>query len=316
MRDVKKMLMSGLAVGLTVSITVAGTLAYLKAGEDGDVAVTNTFVAAGNGKLITDGGLWLKEHRYSNETKKLDLSDEAWVTANRYETLQPGMVLPKDPTLYVDLEEGAPAYVFVKVTNETGGVFNTTTSGGGTEDQTSGGKNPSQIGYGTTYNIYLPASDQLGAESLMGDWALGINTEDWEVLNMEELLGIETQSSGKTRMVADLYAQAAILKGTRIYYYKGAGASGGVITGTAGIEINQSRILKGQTDEEGEEKTRQYGIVKTNDLLGDVNETEEGMQLGELKFQAFVCQAGGFDSPEDAFKKCFSEYLPLASQEP
>lgn len=274
MRDMKKILMSGLAVGLLVSISITSTLAYLKAGGNGEAAVTNTFVAAGNGELIVKDGFHLKEHVYDNATGKL--TKEWTEQGNTYESLAPEQTLPKDPTLFVDLEEGAKAYVFVKVTNTThpGNLLYET------EGSTStGGTGSDQPGYGvaTAPNI-MPAN--------------GIGSE-WQILGQGQ-----EQSDGKG--VQDTF-----------FYYKGnpgnANIQDGVITGIEGIDIDGVKILGGIATEEGKKKGWENGAVKTAKSLHDIDSKEKGMQLGNLKFQAYACQAQGFDSPLDAFQKCFPE---------
>lgn len=313
MRNVKKMLMSGLAVGLVVSITVAGTLAYLKAGGDEKTTVTNTFVAAGNGRLIDENTKMfrLTEHVYDNETEKLT---DVWVDeadpvkhGNVYENLAPQLILPKDPTLFLDLEPGARAYVFVLVTNNS--VRQVTQ---GTEDTGTGtgGKNPSQIGYGSSlFNIYVDGINNT-------DWKSALDGADLGVLDemLEELVNMKRSAPARMQISG---LQQAKNPGSGLYYYIGDasqldadGNPTGVVVGKDVIDINGSTILKGL--KEGDTgykpaKTWENGIVRTAETLGDADPNEEGMQLGELKFQAFACQAQGFDSPLEAFVKCFPE---------
>lgn len=141
MRNWKKMMAAGLAVGLVATISIAGTLAYLTASQDGDAKVTNTFIAAGGGKLIDptpdpddpkpeipglEEGFYLVEHEATlvddpeNKVTKYAIADDAgYVLSNNYEKLLPGMVLAKDPQLTVNLEKGVDGYIFVKVKNTT-----------------------------------------------------------------------------------------------------------------------------------------------------------------------------------------------------
>lgn len=133
MRNWKKMAAAGLAVGLVATISIAGTLAYLTAGESGDKKVTNTFVAAGGGNLIDPDpekpdpdpdlpgewkGFYLGEHEYQTADNSLGA---AWTASNTYEKLAPNMELPKDPTLFIDIADGVDAYVFIKVEDTTQG---------------------------------------------------------------------------------------------------------------------------------------------------------------------------------------------------
>lgn len=239
MRDMKKILMSGLAVGLLVSISITSTLAYLKAGGDQKRTVTNTFVALDG--LVENEQFSLKEHVYNSETGQLT---SAWLAdggENEYSYLVPEQTLPKDPTLTLNLKKGARAYVFVKMTNDT---YRTIESDRGFNILPGDGTNVNGVATGWTY-----------------------------------LSGLSNEKE-------------------KVFYYSGSGSTNGVVAGVDGVEINGVPILKDNK-------------VRTNAKLGDTNVSQDGMQLGQLKFQAFVCQAQGFESsPESAFRSCFSEQVP------
>lgn len=73
----------------------------------------------------------------------------------------------------------------------------------------------------------------------------------------------------------------------KLYCYKNA-----IQTGTAEVDLNGVNIL---TDNR----------VTAAGTLQDQDGSTDGLQLGELKFEAYVCQAGGFDSAAAAFTACF-----------
>lgn len=72
-----------------------------------------------------------------------------------------------------------------------------------------------------------------------------------------------------------------------VYVYKGA-----IQTGTTDVELNAVGILT-------ENK------VTAAASLTDADAVNEGMQLGELKFEAYACQAGGFANAAAAYAACF-----------
>ena len=114
----KKILTAALALILVVAMTVAGTLAVLK--ETAPDTLTNTFVAAGGGDIIVDplsSNFVLKEHKvtYSEATATYTASTTEEVTRNEYPGVAPGMDIPKDPTVKVNVKSGASAYIFVKI---------------------------------------------------------------------------------------------------------------------------------------------------------------------------------------------------------
>lgn len=74
--------------------------------------------------------------------------------------------------------------------------------------------------------------------------------------------------------------------GEKLYCYKNAAQ-----TGIEGKDI-ASAILK-------EDRVVVAGTMT------DVNAAEDGMQLGNLKFEAYICQAQGFENAAEAFKACF-----------
>lgn len=73
----------------------------------------------------------------------------------------------------------------------------------------------------------------------------------------------------------------------KVYCYQNA-----VQTGTADVEINDVGILTSNQ-------------VTAASTLNDIDGSTDGMQLGELRFEAYACQAGGFASPAAAYTACF-----------
>ena len=125
----KQIFTISIAVILVMLISVAGTLAYLTAKQDGDKAVVNTFVAKGNGNIIDpDGpeppiddlmkGFFLVESTatYDEDALTYTLADPK-VLKNTYDKVALNTTIAKDPALTVNVEDGADAYVFIKVTN-------------------------------------------------------------------------------------------------------------------------------------------------------------------------------------------------------
>ena len=72
-----------------------------------------------------------------------------------------------------------------------------------------------------------------------------------------------------------------------VYVYKNA-----AVVGADGMDLNSVAILANNQ-------------VKTALDFTDVDTAADGLQLGELKFEAYVCQATGFDSAAAAFTACF-----------
>lgn len=128
----KKVLLSVLALILVCAMTIVGTVAYMK---NSTGAVTNTFIAAGGGKLAD--GMTLTEHLVAADANgdyfyvdKTDATQEAATDAdkvvvqkNSY-TVMPGMTLPKDPTITITGKTAAPAYLILEVINELPAAYN------------------------------------------------------------------------------------------------------------------------------------------------------------------------------------------------
>lgn len=131
----KKLLMTMLALILVCSISVAGTLAFLTASQNGEKTVVNTFLAAGDGNIIDptpipdapenpdvpelQDGFFLVESEATYADAKYTVDENSKVIANTYDKVVPGMLIPKDPALTVDLATGIDAYIFVKVIDTT-----------------------------------------------------------------------------------------------------------------------------------------------------------------------------------------------------
>lgn len=225
----KKMILMSLAMALILIISAMGTLAYMAKESN---TVVNTFTAAGGGEVVDptnptpgpdleegvviEAGFYLLESKAQYASANYTLGTKQ-VLSNTYDKVVPAMAIPKDPKLTLNIAEGADVYVFVKVTDTTGGNL--------------------------TYTV---------------------DSANW------------TQVS-----VAGLTANE------KVYCYKNS-----IQTGAAGVELNNVSILQGNQ-------------VTAAATLSDTDNTQEGLQLGEIKAEGYVCQAGGFDSAAAAFKACF-----------
>lgn len=220
----KKALYAAVIAVLMLALTGMGTLAYLTASQSGEKALVNTFVAAGGGGLIedptdlSDFSLLEGYAEYKDGNYLLNYQVDR-VYANTYDKVMPGMIIPKDPQLSVNLKEGAEAYVFVKVTDTTA--------------------------QNLTYTV-------------VSDW---IDITD-DVTGLGE--------------------------GEKLYVYKNA-----AVTGVAETELTEVSVLAGDK-------------VYVADTLTDTDTTTDGMQLGQIKMEAYLCQAGGFTTAAEAFTTCFA----------
>lgn len=123
----KKVLLSVLALILVCAMTIVGTVAYMK---DSTGAVTNTFIAAGGGKLANS--MTLSEHlvapnangdyKYAKSTNDgtelVNNSSEASYTNKNEYTVMPGMSVPKDPMIEIHDKTDAPAYLILEVISD------------------------------------------------------------------------------------------------------------------------------------------------------------------------------------------------------
>ena len=109
MKTTKKAMLLTVCALVLVAATMMGTMAYLTVG---DRTVTNTFVA---GQLIEDKEAFKLEEHVAARTDggKYSLTDEV-TQANTY-TVVPGVNLPKDP--YVKVEVLEDSYLFLEVIN-------------------------------------------------------------------------------------------------------------------------------------------------------------------------------------------------------
>lgn len=123
----KKVLLSVVALLLVCALSVVGTLALLKL-DTTDAPVTNTFIAAGGGKLADS--MTLNEHKVVADTYgdyfyakkgaddkyvRVQNREEAEVVTSNSYTVMPGMILPKDPTITITGKTTAPAFLYVEV---------------------------------------------------------------------------------------------------------------------------------------------------------------------------------------------------------
>lgn len=110
----KRSLLTVLALVLVCAMSVMGTAAYLK---HNTTAVTNTFIAAGGGKLADS--LTLTEHEVTKGTDGgYTIANGAKTTNTNSYDVMPGMVLPKDPTITITGKTTAPAYLYLEVCGE------------------------------------------------------------------------------------------------------------------------------------------------------------------------------------------------------
>lgn len=129
-----------LAVAI-VAIFAGTTYAFLTA-STADNPVTNTFIAAGGGKIIDDdpthedpipgtsehSNFYLVESEATiNSTKTAyTLNTAKKVRNNTYEYLVPDMTIAKDPTVTIDLADNVSAYLFLEIVDTTGGNIKAT----------------------------------------------------------------------------------------------------------------------------------------------------------------------------------------------
>lgn len=105
----KKTLTIAIALVLVVALAVGATYAYLKA-ETGEVK--NTFVVGALG----DSNLKLEEHQVTYNKANGTYTEGAWQATGQEYIVQPGVNIPKDPTVTLSgLDANTGAYVFVGV---------------------------------------------------------------------------------------------------------------------------------------------------------------------------------------------------------
>lgn len=99
-----------------------------------------------------------------------------------------------------------------------------------------------------------------------------------------------------TAKIADVWTELSGVSkhtGGKVYVYNG----GNFITGGDTVEINGISLLK-------EDKITVKNFTGVSDVV-DTNTTTEGLQLGNLTFYAYACQAQGFENAADAYNACF-----------
>lgn len=105
----KKTLTIAIALVLVVALAVGATYAYLTAKTE---AVENTFVVGALG----DSNLTLKEHTVTYDQAKGTYTKGDWRTTGQTYIVQPGVNIPKDPTVELsNLDVNTGAYVFVGI---------------------------------------------------------------------------------------------------------------------------------------------------------------------------------------------------------
>lgn len=125
----KRIFLTALALILVCALSIMGTVAFLKDQTD---TVTNTFIAAGGGKLIDEdegGALILEEHMATKIMDENDptkwtgkyviKSDAATTKAFSYD-IMPGTVVHKDPYVTITKKTDTPAYLYIEVINNLG----------------------------------------------------------------------------------------------------------------------------------------------------------------------------------------------------
>lgn len=118
----KRIFLTALALILVCALSIMGTVAFLQTQTE---EVVNTFVAAGGGKLIEDGGaLTLEEHVASkimdeNDkwTGKYEIKPDATTTKAFSYDIMPGTVVHKDPYVTITKKTATPAYLYIEVIN-------------------------------------------------------------------------------------------------------------------------------------------------------------------------------------------------------
>lgn len=125
----KRIFLTALALILVCALSIMGTVAFLK---DQTNTVTNTFVAAGGGKLIDEdegGALILEEHvatKIMDEndptkwTGKYEIKSDAATTKAFSYDIMPGTVVHKDPYVTITKKTDTPAYLYIEVINNLG----------------------------------------------------------------------------------------------------------------------------------------------------------------------------------------------------
>ncbi len=105
----KKTLTIAIALVLVVALAVGATWAYLKASSG---PVENTFVVGALG----NSNLTLQEHKVTYNKANGTYAEGEWQTTGQDYIVQPGVNIPKDPTVTLsNLDVNTGAYVFVGV---------------------------------------------------------------------------------------------------------------------------------------------------------------------------------------------------------
>ena len=113
----KKTLTVAIALVLVVALAVGATYAYLTA-QTGEVK--NTFVVGALG----NSNLTLKEHTVTYNKANGTYTKGEWQTTGQNYIVQPGVNIPKDPTVTLsNLDVNTGAYVFVGVKGTATGTF-------------------------------------------------------------------------------------------------------------------------------------------------------------------------------------------------
>lgn len=118
----KKVLITAIAVALICIVAVSGALAYLTAKSNDGEGITNTFVAAGDGKLIEDeedGGSYniIENTVTQKEDGTYEANSSTTDSGIEYKIL-PGQSLPKNASVKITGKTEVAAYLYLEVIDE------------------------------------------------------------------------------------------------------------------------------------------------------------------------------------------------------
>ena len=188
MKKSLKITLMAICAAALVAVSVFGTLAYLtKTAEP----VKNTFV---NGKLLKgEFELWEHLAEPNNDGRYSLNSSAAPVKANEY-TVLPGVPLPKDPYVTVDLADYISAYLFVEVIDNLPEGMDWTMDGANWV-QLMDGENPVLNGKN---EIWVYKVGEVTEGTPFEGKASGINIINGQTITVASTLDPESLTEGKT----------------------------------------------------------------------------------------------------------------------
>ena len=301
-RGVKTKIAAAASIILVLAIAAVGTLAYLTAQQDGDEAVVNTFVAA---ELI-DNSDPEPDNPDDPDNPVPDVPDDPYTPDNPDDPednpdIQNGLKLLETKTVlingeYVALEDGQYGYssngdYVVKVTDEDGAetwyvydsAKNTIT------DKTVSDSDVTLISTSTLTNDYTMV---VPGTTVPKDPTVSVNIYDGISAYIYIKVTDDTSDYITYSISSDwLKIDSLSSDGESIYIYVGSAADEDyIVTGDSTYELQSVSILVG-------------------DEFYVSEELEEGdVDLGDLTFELYVCQASGFDKDYvTAYTTCFGE---------